>query len=389
MSTAAPEIRSLAQEGSDALRRGDAARARDIFQRLTAALPNDTLSWLGLAFSYRALGDKDATNGALDRVLSIDRTNWRAFLLRADLFAEAGDARAASSFYTAALKFAPQHLPPELKAEFERARAMRERFEGEYEAYLKSTLGQKGLLAGSSRFEQSLDLLLGKKQLYMQQPRHYYFPELPQIQFYGRDQFPWLDALEAQTAEIRAELIEVLKDEGAFTPYIEPDPTRPHQDHHGMINNPNWTAFYLIKNGRLIEENARRCPKTLAAARMAPLADLKEDRSPSVMFSLLKPGARIPPHHGFVNVRAICHLGLIVPPNNVFRVGNEVRPWEEGKAWVFDDTIEHEAWNRSDQTRVILLFDVWKPELSDAERRMVRGMFHAIDAYGKQEEWNM
>ena len=83
-----------------------------------------------------------------------------------------------------------------------------------------------------------------------------------------------------------------------------------------------------------------------------------------------------------MNTRLICHLPLIVPPGCTFRVGNDVRSWVEGKAWVFDDTIEHEAWNRSDRTRVVLLFEVWRPELSDDERRYVTAMFKAIDAYG-------
>ena len=200
---------------------------------------------------------------------------------------------------------------------------MRERYLGEYEAYLHARLASHGE-ARSSRFAQSLDLLLGKKQLYLQQPRHYYFPELPQIQFYGREQFPWLDELEAATGDIRGELLEVLKDDGAFAPYIESDPNRPQQDHHGMINNPSWSAFYLVKNGNLVAENAARCPKTLAAVQKAPLASTK-DRTPSILFSLLKPGARIPPHNGFINMRLICHLPLIVPGKCTFRVGNDVR----------------------------------------------------------------
>jgi aspartyl/asparaginyl beta-hydroxylase (cupin superfamily) len=113
-------------------------------------------------------------------------------------------------------------------------------------------------------------------------------------------------------------------------------------------------------------------------------------RTPSVLFSLLRPGAAIPPHHGFVNTRLICHLPLIVPDGCAFRVGNDTRPWREGQAWAFDDTIEHEAWNRSDQTRVILLFDIWRPELTGEERAQVAAMFEAIDDYGAGgEAWSV
>jgi len=108
----------------------------------------------------------------------------------------------------------------------------------------------------------------------------------------------------------------------------------------------------------------------------------ERNRSPSILYSLLRPGARIPPHTGEVNTRLICHLPLVVPDQCSFRVGNDTRVTVEGRAWVFDDTIEHEAWNGSDRTRVILLFEIWRPELTAAERALVSSMFEAIDAYG-------
>src|SRR6185369_7390651 len=99
----------------------------------------------------------------------------------------------------------------------------------------------------------------------------------------------------------------------------------------------------------------------------------------------------LPAHHGLVNTRLICHLPLLVPAQCTFRVGNELRDWQKGKAWLFDDTIEHEAWNRSDQTRVILLFDVWRPELAQEERDLVVSLFEAIDAHGggRKPDWEI
>jgi aspartyl/asparaginyl beta-hydroxylase (cupin superfamily) len=157
----------------------------------------------------------------------------------------------------------------------------------------------------------------------------------------------------------------------------------------GMLNNPAWSAYFLWKNGEPVPEHAARCPKTLHALRNAPLAKVPW-RSPSILFSLLQPGTRIPPHNGLINTRLICHLPLIVPGKCVFRVGNDQREWAEGKAWAFDDTIEHEAWNDSDRTRVILLFDVWRPELTDEERSLVVSLFEAIDAHsGRKPEWEI
>ena len=156
-----------------------------------------------------------------------------------------------------------------------------------------------------------------------------------------------------------------------------------------MLDNPDWGAFYLWKDGELVADNAARCPRTMRALESVPLCRVT-NRSPSVLFSLLRPGAHIPAHNGMVNTRLIGHLPLIVPPGCRFRVGNETREWVEGKAWLFDDTIEHEAWNGSAETRVILLFEIWRPELSAEERALVDAMFAAIDAHsGQKPQWEI
>jgi len=181
----------------------------------------------------------------------------------------------------------------------------------------------------------------------------------------------------------------VMSDPAAFSPYVQRDRLRPTLNQGGMLDNPEWSAFYLWKHGQLVAENAARCPRTMAALAEVPLTQMP-GRSPSVLFSLLRPGARIPAHHGFVNTRLIVHLPLVVPPGCGFRVGNETREWVEGKAWLFDDTIEHEAWNTSDRTRVILLFETWRPELTEAERAQVSALFEAIDRLrGGLADWSI
>lgn len=378
----------LAQSALEALRRGDARKARESFERIVAAGNADGSACLGLAYACRSLKDPAAALAAVDKALALEPRNLLALIFKADHFAGIGDARAASSFYLAAVKSAPpaEKLPPELREELGRAQAMCERYAAQLQGMLRKELHAKGFVERPSteRFGQSLDILFGRKQVHFQQPRYYYFPGLPQIQFYDRNAFPWLDKVEAATAEIRAELVEVMKQESAFEPYIQGDPKRPRKEQDGMLNNPAWSAFYLWKHGEIVPGNAARCPRTMDVLADVPLARVK-NRSPSVLFSLLRPGARIPPHNGFVNTRLICHLPLIVPGECVFRVGNEMRPWQEGKAWVFDDTMEHEAWNRTQATRVILLFEIWRPELTEEERGLVKAMFEAIDAHGGEK----
>ena len=386
------DARSLAQTGADALRRGDARKARESFERIVAAGLADSSTCLALAHACRALKENAAAHAAVDRALALDPRNLRALILKADHLAAEGDERSASSFYHAAVRIAPpaHELPAELRGELGRAQKMCERYAAQYESFLRERAG-RGLedRPSTRRFRQSLDILFGKKQIYFQQPRYFFFPELPQIQFYTRDDFPWLDAVEAATTDIRAELLEVMKDQSGFRPYVQANPRRPHTGQSGMVNNPAWSAFYLWKDGEIVPENAARCPRTLEALADVPAPRVK-NRCPSVLFSLLRPGARIPPHNGLVNTRLICHLPLIVPPNCAFRVGNDVRVPVEGKAWVFDDTIEHEAWNGSSESRVILLFETWRPELTQEERQLVNDMFEAIDSYtGQKPEWEI
>jgi aspartyl/asparaginyl beta-hydroxylase (cupin superfamily) len=335
--------------------------------------------FVSLASARAKLGDHRAALEAVNQALALQPRNLRALILKADALAALGDARGASSFYRAVVSWAPapHEMPAELRDDVARAAALCESYSAAFETYLRQRLTPRE----GSRFSESLDILTGRKSVFFQEPRQYYFPGLPQIQFYPRETFAWLEPLEAASADIRAELLRVLQEDSAsFTPYVARHARLPHLEAMGLLDNPAWSAFFLWKNGELVAENAARCPKTVAALADVPLAFLK-GRSPSVIFSLLQPGAHIPPHTGEVNTRLICHLPLVVPPDCALRVGNDTRTVVDGKAWVFDDTIEHEAWNRSNQTRVILLFEVWRPELTSEERALVSAMFEAIEAY--------
>jgi aspartyl/asparaginyl beta-hydroxylase (cupin superfamily) len=99
--------------------------------------------------------------------------------------------------------------------------------------------------------------------------------------------------------------------------------------------------------------------------------------APTAMFSALEARTHIPAHTGSTNVRLLCHLPLILPGPARFRVGGETREWKMGQAWVFDDTIEHEAWNDADQLRVILIFDIWNPYLDEGEKALVTALLKA------------
>jgi hypothetical protein len=378
------EAEAKVRAGAAALQQGRPDEAARLLAEVAGAGIANAQVWLLLAHARAQAGDSAGEEAALDSLLGADPQNLRALILKGDCRARAGERRAATSFYRRARQVAGAvgELPPDLAGEAARAERALADFERGYKAHLDSALAERGFgaAARSRRFQQSLDILAGEKEIFVQQPTAYYFPELPNIQFYDRERFDWAERVEAATAAIRAELLALMAETDAFRPYMVADPGRPRADFHGLLDNPQWSSLYLWDNGRPVAENVARCPAAFEALGHAPLAHISV-RAPVVMFSRLGPGARIPPHTGMLNARLICHLPLIVPPGCGFRVGNEVRQWEEGKLLVFDDTIEHEAWNDSDEDRVVLIFDIWRPELDEAERGAVAAMFEAVDAY--------
>jgi aspartate beta-hydroxylase len=385
LAAGASDLKAAWRDGARALREGRPAEALNLLHQITAAGQATSAVWLGVAIAHRTLGDGEKELAALKQGLELDPRDIRALIMTADHYAAAGDARAANAYYGAVVKVAVDAgaVEPGLQAEVGRAHHMTQQFGAAYEAHLLKELASRPLdRPEARRFRQSLDLLLGKSEIYLQQPRHYYFPELPNIGYADRATFLWMDRVEAATDDIRADLLRVLEEDGAFTPYIEPEPNRPQFGDNPLTGNPAWSAFYLWKGGAPVPENIARCPSVMPALADAPLCQIP-GRTPSILFSLLRPGAHIAPHHGFTNARYICHLPLIVPDGCAMRVGAETRAWTEGKACAFDDSIEHEAWNKHpDRLRVVMIFDVWRPELSETERELVSALLQAVDAYG-------
>ena len=149
----------------------------------------------------------------------------------------------------------------------------------------------------------------------------------------------------------------------------------------GLDNSLDWGAIFLWEYGEPNVPVLERCPVTAKTLASLPQSHIP-NRAPSAFFSMLKPHTRIPPHTGVTNTRAIIHLPLIVPDGCGFRVGGETRQWVPGQPFAFDDTIEHEAWNNSDELRSVLIFDVWNPHLTAREQQIVAEYYGASDKAG-------
>jgi aspartate beta-hydroxylase len=341
----------LNELGLRMMQRGDAGKARELFQRATQADPNHPALWANFAASLDALGLQQEELEAIEKALLLDPRHLPSLLQKGALIEGRGDVRNAARAYRNALATIPPGATPTaaVSAMVERARGAVRADDDALAAALDERLAAvraRHGTAGFARVNHCIDILTGRRARYNPEPTFMYFPEIPAVEFFERGDFPWLDAIEAATDDIRGEL----------------------------------TTILVADRAGLEPSHIARCPLTMRALASAPLCDVGS-RAPTIFFSILDASTQIPPHSGVTNTRLTVHLPLIVPPNCGFRVGSETREWVPGKAWVFDDTIEHEAWNRSDAPRAVLIFDIWNPFLTVAERDVVRAATEVVGDY--------
>ena len=388
---AAPQHpRALFIEGRRLVESGDAGGALKLLARAEALDAADPEIPLCAAMAHRLVDALPAALAALDRALARDPYYFVAMLSKGALLERLGRPRAAAQGFKNAIKIAPQaeRLPPSLRSALESAQAF---VAANAQALVEHLHAQTSALrthcpdAALDRFDECVNILAGLQPRYPHDPALLYYPRLPAIPFFDPALFPWLGELEAETDAITAELIQVMSEDMAeFAPYIQYPPGAPVNQWVQLNHSAAWSTFFLWRDGARQDRNCNRCPQTAALLARLPLAH-QRGYAPTAMFSMLSPRTHIPPHTGSANTRLIVHLPLILPKDCRFRVGAETRDWRLGEAWVFDDTIEHEAWNDSDEIRIILIFDVWNPLLSEAERALVTEMMAAYAAYNGAE----
>lgn len=373
--------------GMLALAREDLSAAQSYFARACAADPEAPALWVNLATAHRRQNDTVGEAASLRRVLEIDRSHLTANIRLAELHERLGEMGAAMQRWgaVAAIGGLMSDPPAELLPLFKRAEAFVEEWGRKFGEAIDNGLAQVRAeieLGERKRFDACVDVTLGRRRIYVNECAGLHFPFLPAEEFFDRSHFPWLGEIEAHTDAIRDEVSALIAGglEG-FSPYVDMEAGIPANKWSPLDKSLDWSAYFLWHFGEKKEEACRRCPKTAEAVASLPLAKMPR-RAPTVFFSILRPKTRLPAHSGVSNARTIIHLPLIVPPGCGFRVGGEVREWEEGKAFAFDDTIEHEAWNDSDQLRAVLIFDVWNPYLTEVERKLLAEYFTVADNSG-------
>lgn len=370
--------------------RGRYAQALALLERARGIRADDPATLTNLGVTYAALGRLDQSIESLRAALKVAPDLFVARLRLAEVLEHAGRANDALPLYFGAV-FAAQGagqwlndattapgLRPLVLHAMRSVAAGRRRLFSNILAPLRERHGAAAL----ARVEKCLAVYLTELPANYpdpkQRPKFLYFPDLPTKKFYEAELFPWYATLEAKMPAIRDEMLAVLAADNAFEPFLGHFDSDKLEGHLANAKGPPvWNAFFFFRHGTRHDENHRRCPETSAALENAPLCHVR-DHSPEVCYSVLTAGSHILPHHGVTNTRLVTHLALIVPEDCALVVGGEAHGWEEGCCFTFDDTFEHEAWNRSGRTRVVMLMDIWNPYLTEVEREALTTLVPAI-----------
>jgi aspartate beta-hydroxylase len=371
-----------------ALRQGRVPRALELLQRAAVAAPQDVASQHHLGRAYEAAGDAEAAATAHATAVELAPSFFLARLHLAECLERSGRLEEALAQYKRTLDEAqtqgrwrdPSTTPLALRPRVEHAvitvrQGRRALFERLF-APLRARYGPDAL----TRVERCVRIYLNEEtRVYVdprQRPSFLFFPGLPTSAYFDTAQIPWVPALEAATATIRAELEQLLPSSSGRERVFATEELEA-QNLRGLDVPPSWNGYYFYRHGERRADNCAACPGTAAALDALPLCRIRQ-HGPEVLFSVFTAGTHLTPHRGVTNTRTVGHLPLIVPKNCALSVGGEIHEWRVGRVVMFDDTYEHEAWNRSDTTRVVLIFDTWNPHLTEAERAAVTDLVSAI-----------
>ena len=383
--------------GQRALVEGRPVEAKQLLERAVDGNGGDVQLLTNYGVACIACQRPDEARRAFERALTIEPEFVVARLYLGNVLESLGHGDAALREHFSAITKAqargrwlsPQTTPPGLQQLVVHAMrfidAGRKRLFSGVLADLRAQHGDAAL----RRVDGALDVYLGERPAgypdALQKPKFLYVPDLPTRRYFERELFAWYEVLERNTAVIRDEMLAMLNGNVGIEPFlvIPKSEDVPRYLGAGPQGPPAWDAFFFYRHGVRYDENCARCPRTAAILDSLPLVRIRA-HAPEICFSVLAPGTHILPHHGVTNTRLVTHLPLVVPENCAIRVGGEEHAWQEGRCITFDDTFSHEAWNRSDSTRVVLIVDNWNPYLTAVEREAVATLIESIGDFNRE-----
>lgn len=370
---------------------GNLDEAASLMHRYLAIRPNDTLALEALAHIYEQADRYDEAVLCLGRALKMNNRDPRTLLLLGAALQKAGEtmpaAAAASLLHASApdlleLDKRPDATPLYKDASIRLRNAM---------AQHHKTVLDAAVTATRARFE-ACDLTRIEHTYWRpssaqmahddRRPDLYYIPGIPQrpwLETTNPQVAHWVTALQAKTDMLREEVQTVLNIQKDTRPYIA-DHMKGREDWDDLAGQTDWSALHFYNNGKRNDAAIARFPCLAATLETLPLMRL-DDRPVEAFLSVLHPGTRIPAHFGVANHRLTVHLPLIVPDKCGLSVNGIARQTVAGSVMIFDDSFSHHAWNDSDSIRVVLIFEIWVPELTTAERAAITHLLEEHAAF--------
>jgi len=396
LATAPHHLSALNFLATQAIRRGDHAEAITYLEQALRAAPQRAVAHQNLAMAHKAAGDRERALAGLERAAELDPALRTVHLHRGALLEEMGRRdEAIAAYWSAWLQFPVPELLTNPSIAPAHLRALCVHAAGQIQAAQRELMEQALLTVYArhgrgalSRVDAAARIYLGLQAPaylhHLQQPSFLYLPGVAPRPFFERSELPWLDALEQATGGISDELLALLEDpDAALAPYVQLTEEAVTPVWQELNRSKQWSSFHLLKGGVANADHCARCPATARILSGLPLPEIPE-HAPEAFFSVLQPGTHIPPHHGVGNYKLVVHLPLVIPDSCALRVGDETRVWRKGECLVFDDSFEHEAWNRSGSTRAVLIFDAWNPLITQAEQEGMTALLAAIASFRKR-----
>ena len=372
----------LRQQISTAFEVGADQKGLELLQALCSQCPNDAEAHYRLGVIEEQIGSASCARNAYLRCVALSPGNPLAYLYAGYCLQQQGDHRAALDLYSLGAELdenilylwqSSQQSPESRQRSASASHALRAHLSALHQKAVGNSAKYRRVSAAiwTRTHEVTFDC-----QVLRQQPQIFYLPELPAAPFVDMQSWPWADGLQRQADNIRAELLSALpliRERGR--PYL-PAGTQADEVFAPLVGSLNWTALDLYRDGAINLDLNSYFPKLLSVLKTVPLYGL-DDTPFEVFFSLLRPGQHIKAHFGESNHSLTVHLPLVLPDDCWLSVGGEIRRWQLGEITVFDDTFDHEACNESEQERIVLIFSIWHPDLTEAEQQAIQRTFIA------------
>ncbi|HSS63943.1 MAG TPA: aspartyl/asparaginyl beta-hydroxylase domain-containing protein [Gammaproteobacteria bacterium] len=364
--------------------------AADCLGRLAALLPDAGEVRVPLALALEESGQPEAALEHARVALRANPENYIPYLFLGSIFEGLGDIERASIAYSTAARLNPDGEslsdepthPAPTRERARRGNALIDRYLRELHAKAvertRKTHPDADLTRVSAARWRRFHTVPVELTNPEQNPQWFYVPGLNRTGWFEREEFPWVEALEARAEEILAEVGERYRLDEDTVPYL----TRGvyGKEYEGIVGTTNWGACRFYNGFKRNDEVCRRFPVTASVLDSLPLFRM-EGNAMEALYSVLKAGKTIPVHQSVSNAKLTVHLPLVVPDKCYLDVQGEARQVEFGRCLIFDDTALHGARNESEEVRINLLFQVWHPDLSEVEREVIES------SYAAHERW--